>query len=212
MNDIKVDPFFASRLVAKSLQSSSHPSNDAEYRELIAVYRADSEFRLIVDSILRGLELQLLDWSDKGLVVVPEGQGSLFACRLSDIRSGLSANEKAALVIIFVGIATTFFPTTESLDNDEFHPPPVKLQEFRDTIHGIARKLSEEANIDDVTEALRPGWDHLNSLALISSKSENQRAGTSNLVALIKLGLPSVSIICETVLAGKFSEVGRPSR
>lgn len=185
----KADPYSASRLVAKSLQPNSSPANDIEYRQLIALYRADAEFRNIFTEILRGLELQLLDWSERGVVVVPDGQKSLFACRLSDIRSGLSETEKTALVLIFVGIATVFFPTTESLDNDEYHPPPARLSEFRDAIHALACRLRDETNIDDVTEALRPGWDYLSSLPLASPKSENQRANLNSIVGLIKIGL-----------------------
>ena len=147
--NIKADPYAAARLVAKALQPNLSPVNDTEYKQLIALYRADGALRDIFDQILRGLELQLLDWSDRGIVVVAQGPGSLFASRLSDIRSNLSEAEKAALVLVFVGIATVFFPTTESLDNDEFHPPPAKLADFRDAIHALSCRLREETSIDD---------------------------------------------------------------
>ena len=133
--NIKTDAFSASRLVAKALQPGLSPANDTEYRQLLDLYTAESEMRDIFDKVLRGLELQLLDWSELGVIVVPVSQKSLFACRLSDIRSGLSEPEKAALVIVFVGVATVFFPTTEALDNDEFHPPPARVADFRDTVH-----------------------------------------------------------------------------
>lgn len=187
--NIKVDPYYASRLVAKALQPGLSPANDTEYRELIALYRADGEFRDIFDKIARGLELQLLDWSERGVIVVPDGHRSLFSCRLSDIRSSLSEAEKAALVLVFVAIATVFFPTTESLDNEEFHPPPARIADFRDAVHALACRMREETNIDEVTEALRPGWDHLASLPLASPKSETQRAGLNSIVGLVKIGL-----------------------
>ncbi len=189
ITNFKADAFSAARLVAKSLQANLSTANDVEYRQLIALYRADGEFRSIYEQMLRGLELQLLDWSERGMFVVPEGPKSLFAYRLSDIRSSMSEPEKAALVLIFVGIATVFFPTTESLDNDEWHPPPARMADFRDAIHALARRLCDESNIDESTEALRPGWDYLASLPLASPKSENQRAGMNSIVGLVKTGL-----------------------
>lgn len=185
----KVDPYHASRLVTKALQPGLSTANDTEYRELIALYRSDAHFREMFEQIVRGLELQLLDWSERGIIIVPDGHRSLFACRLSDIRSGLSESEKAALVLIYVAIATVFYPTSESIDNDEFHPPPARIADFRDAIHSLACKLRDETERDHTTEPLRTGWEHLASLPLASPKSETQRAGLNSIVGLVKLGL-----------------------
>jgi hypothetical protein len=186
---VKVDPYNASRLLSKALQPGLNTANDTEYRELIALYRADAEFRTFFADIARGLELEVLDWSEQGIVVVPDGHKSLFACRLGDIRSGLNESEKASLVLIFVAIATVFFPTSESLDNDEFHPPPTKVADFRDAVHLLANRMRDEDKHDNTSEALRPGWEYLASLPLVSPKSENQRAGLNSVVGLIKLAL-----------------------
>lgn len=188
-SNLKADPYNAARLLSKALQPALNTSNDIEYRDLIALYRADAELRTIFADIARGLELDVLDWSEQGIIIVPDGHKSLFACRLGDIRSGLSENEKTALVLIFVAIATVFFPTSESLDNDEFHPPPTKVAEFRDAVHLLANRMREEKSNDSTTEALRPGFEYLASLPLVSPKSESQRAGLNSIVGLIKLAL-----------------------
>ncbi len=185
----KVDPYHASRLIAKALQPGLSTANDTEYRDLIALYRSDAEFRDIFEKIARGLELQMLDWSERGMVIVPDGHKSLFACRLSDIRSGLSESDKAALVLIYVAIATVFFPTSESIDNDEFHPPPAKIADFRDAVHSLATRLRDEIKPDHTSESLRSGWEYLASLPLASPKTEMQRAGLNSVVGLVKLGL-----------------------
>lgn len=49
-------------------------------------------------------------------------------------------------------------------------------------------------------------------MAAVGLCLSNPIADAKNINVGWKLIGPSVSIICETVLAGKFSEVGRPSR
>lgn len=114
----------AGRLLYKALHSTLVPINDTEYRELLARYRADPDFAESVQSLATGMELTVLDVSERGLVVVPASRESKFAVKMADIRSGLDAKQKAALLLAHVAISATFFPTTDGLDDDNFVPPP----------------------------------------------------------------------------------------
>lgn len=190
--NLKEDSYSAARLVVKALQSNLSPVNDIEYRQLLAMLRSSAEFRELFQNIVRGLELQLLDWSERGVVIVPSGPKSPFSFRLSNIRSSLSDEEKSALVLIFVGIAAAFFPTTECLDNEDYHPPPVKLSEIRDFVYSLACNLKSGKELDETFETVRPGWDYLASLPLSNPQSEEQRAGLGTLVSLSKLGLKNL--------------------
>lgn len=115
----------AARLTYKALHTMLSPINDAEYRELLALCRADSTFRQYVEDIAAGMELQILDLSEqRGLIVVPASKDSRFAVRITDIRSGMTPDQKAALVLAHIAIAAVFFPTTDGLVDDNYSPPP----------------------------------------------------------------------------------------
>jgi len=135
----------AARLVYKAIQPALSPVNDAQYRELLDLYRAEPTFAAMVEEIAEGLELAVLDFSERGLVVVPTSRESKFAMRMTDIRSGLKPEQKAALVLAHVAVAAVFYPTTSGLEDDRFVPPPASLAQFRDTLLALARRMKDGA-------------------------------------------------------------------
>lgn len=178
----------ASRLIYKSLHTTLSPANDVEYRQLLAIYRADPAFADMTQDVAIGLELKILDVSERGLIVVPVSRDSKFAVRTADIRANLSAEQKAALVLVHVGIAASFYPTTDGLDDDGYIPMPSSIAQFRDAIYSLARHLKQASeDPEDVPLELAPGWELISALPLTLPAS--QRASTSSLVGLIKLTL-----------------------
>lgn len=188
MNKLQTSTKSAGRLLYKALHSTLVPINDAEYRELLAHYRANPDFAEEVESLATGMELAVLDVSERGLVVVPASRESKFAVKMADIRSGLDAKQKAALLLAHVAIAATFFPTTDGLDDDNFVPPPSSVANFRDTLHALAKHLQASAMpMQDVPVELAPGWDYIASLAVVVPAA--QRASLNSVVGFIKLAL-----------------------
>lgn len=138
------------------------PINDSEYRELLALCRADPAFRRYVEDVAAGMELQILDLSEqRGLIVVPASKDSRFAVRLTDIRSGMTPDQKAALVLAHIAISAVFFPTTDGLDDDNYSPPPASVATCRDTLYALAWRLKETSDIppDVPPELARLGGD-----------------------------------------------------
>lgn len=178
----------AARLVYKALHFTLAPGNDQEYRELLALYRADAAFAAVVQDVAAGLELAILDVSERGLIVVPTSRESRFAVRMSDLRTGMSPDQKAALLLAHVAIAAVFFPTTDGLDDDTVPPPPASVANFRDTLHALARRLKESSDLpSDIPPELAPGWEVLAALPVMVPAS--QRAAPNSLVGLVKLAL-----------------------
>lgn len=178
----------AARLLYKALHSMLVPINDAEYRDLLAHYRADPAFANEVQDIAAGMELTILDVSERGLVVVPASRESKYAIKMTDLRTGLDAKQKAALLLAHLSIAATFYPTTDGLDDDNFIPPPSSVADFRNTLHSLAKHLQGSAPpTQDVPAELAPGWDYIASLAVIVPAA--QRASLNSVVGFIKLAL-----------------------
>ncbi|MEF9943253.1 MAG: hypothetical protein RR758_03610, partial [Burkholderiaceae bacterium] len=179
----------AARLVYKSLKPNHVPANDLEYRELLALHRADPSFRELVTDVAEGLELTVLDVSDsRGMVVAPSSRQSYFALRLSDLRSGLSSEQKAALLLAHLAIAAVFFPTTEGLEDDQYTPPPASVGQFRDTLLTLARRLNQvPLEATELGEAAPPACHSL--LLLPVSKPGEVRASMSAVLGIVRSAL-----------------------
>jgi hypothetical protein len=181
----------AARLVSKALQASLNPSNDLEYRDLLATYRSEPQFRNWVSEITTGLDLTVLDVSERGLFIAPSGPASRFAYRLGDFRSSMNEGEKSALVLAHIAIASVFFPTTDSIDNDDHLVNPASVAQLRDALLNMAASLGaradehSEQSID--LEMIQPGWHLIKGLPVSLPKA--QKASTSSVVGLIKIAL-----------------------
>lgn len=182
------DPKRAARLVYKALHTTLVAENDLEYRELLALYRADSDFAKTVADIAEGLELRVCDFTERGLVVVPASRNSRFAFRLTDIRTGMPAEQKAALLLAHVAISSVFFPTTEGLEDEGYTPRPASVAKFRDALYGLARRLKETEGAGvEMAQELAPGWDYITSLPVAVPSA--QRAAFNSVVGFIRLAL-----------------------
>lgn len=178
----------AARLIYKSLHLSCNPVNDLEYRQLLALYRAEASFAEMVEDVAIGMELRVLDVSERGLIVVPNSADSKFSVRAADIRANLSSEQKSALVLVHIGIAAVFYPTTDGLDDDGYIPMPASIGQFRDTVYALARQLQDNSEApEDIPAELSPGWGAITSLPI--SLPGSQRASPASLVGLIKIAL-----------------------
>ena len=178
----------AARLIYKSLNTTAAPVNDHEYRELLAIYRADPAFKLQVQDIAEGLTLSILDVSERGLIIVPASKESRFALRMTDIRTSMTVEQRAALVVSHVAIASVFFPTTDGLDDDNYNPPPVSVALLRDTLHSLAKRLKSMADLpDDVPLEVAPGFELIAAMPI--ALPAGQRASVTSVVGILKLAL-----------------------
>ena len=176
------------RLVYKALHTTLVPENDLEYRELLASYRADPQFARAVADVAEGLELRVSDFTERGLVVVPASRESRFAFRLTDIRTGMPVEQKAALLLAHIAIASGFFPTTEGLEDEGYSPRPASVAQFRDALYGLARRLKEtEGSQLEMSRELAPGWEYITSLPVAVPTA--QRAAFNSVVGFVRLAL-----------------------
>jgi hypothetical protein len=176
----------ATRLLYKALHLGLSPANDAEYRELLGKYRADGAFSEAVQEAAIGLELEILDVSERGLIVAPSSRESRFSLRLTDLRQHLSGEQKVALAMAHLAISAVFFPTTDRLEDDAKTPLPATVGRFRDTLLSLVSRLANES-----AEELIPGWELLKRLPPVNPKAE--RASTNSVEGFVKLALKQMT-------------------
>lgn len=180
----------AARLITKALQPGLVPVNDPEYRELLARYRGDVDFAATVDEVCSGLELIVLDVSERGLIIAPASRESRFSLRLTDLRQSLDNNQKIALLLAHLAVSAVFYPTTSALEDEAVIPLPASVARIRDTLLALAARLAESPPPDDADEtgeALRPGWELLRRLPVVNPKAE--RASASSVEGFVRLAL-----------------------
>lgn len=188
-------PRNAARLVYKAIQPALSPVNDPQYRELLDLYRAEPNFVSMVDEVADGFKLMVLDFSERGLVIVPASRESKFAMRIADLRANLKPEQKAGLVLAHVAVAAAFYPTTSGLEDDSYVPPPVSFAQFRDTLLALARRLkdgAEESEYKDIPVELAPGWELVCAMPLTlhsTKQGSTTRASPTSVTGLISLAL-----------------------
>ena len=115
----------AARLIYKGLNAKAttlRGGGDKEYEQLIALYRASNEFQTLVQELSEALCLKVvdIDENDEAIILSPLDPDSLFAPRISDIRTQLQETPRGELALILIAIAATFYPSAASLTEDEY--------------------------------------------------------------------------------------------
>ena len=184
----------AARLLYKALHVTGSPANDLEYRELLSRYRADGAFAELVQEQAVGMEIVILDVSERGLIIAPSSRESRFSLRMTDLRQHLSREQKIALVLAHLAISAVFFPTTDRVEDDSKTPLPATVARFRDTLLSLVNRLAErepEQSNDPLEEDLVLGWQLLKRLPAVNPRAE--RASTTSIEGFVKLALKQMT-------------------
>lgn len=178
----------AAALLYKAMGILANPLNDTEYRQLLAKFRSDRAFADVVNGIAAGMELVILDVSERGLVVAPTGKNSRFSLRVTDLRQNLNERERVAMALIHLAIAAVFYPTTDHVEDEGRAPFPSSVSEIRDKVLTIANSLRLSSEGDSyAAEQLRPGWGLILDLPPFIPGAE--RAALSSVDGIVKLCL-----------------------
>jgi len=154
----------AARLLYKGLHPRLHPQQDREYSELVRTWLADHRLRQTLEGVATGLELVVVDVSEQGLVLAPRTPESRFAMSLTDYRQSLAGDtqrlSRGALALVQIGIAATFFPTADRLDDLEgYEGESIRLQDIREVVIALCQRLAQahDPNLGERdSDAVRP--------------------------------------------------------
>ena len=169
---------------------------DADYRALLAHWRADPEFRDLVGDLAPMLDLRVIDVLEQAIVLAPMGPESVFAATLTDLRRDLGEMSRGILAQIHVAIAATFFPTAATLvgAGEDHGAVTATPQQIAALLLEQCRRLDERTPDDpDLDESgLAEAWREL--LRLPETRPDgSQRAGLGSLIGMIKLVMNQLS-------------------
>lgn len=149
-------------LIGCALRPKMRPGTDSDYRTLLSRYRADVEFRNAVDSILDGLDAQVLSDSDLGLVLGVRRE-SVFAYHVSDLPNVGGVRERLLVGLVSVAIAAYAFPTPADFDDDRVRWVSVdEIERFvRDMCDQLKRTPEKTSREDESFEEAWRTYDRL---------------------------------------------------
>src|SRR5439155_8043560 len=101
-------------------------------------YRTDEEFHEVFDAMASGLDLRVLDVTDRALLVGAE-LDSPFAFRLGEYRKGDELDRRVLRGLIVLGIAAYCFPTQRSLEDTGL--PSLTAREVDDFLRAACEEL-----------------------------------------------------------------------
>lgn len=166
----------ASRLIYKGLQPRNYAEKDKEYAELLRLCLSSFEFTDHVKAIAEGLSLQVVDISDKGIILSPASTDSRFAMGLSEYRKELEGEvdpenteaqaKRGLIALIQVAIAATFFPTAEILDDDDYEAlgKSATLKDFNAVLLKMCDNVIKEDDQEVIAPSLQKGARWLKAL------------------------------------------------
>ncbi|GGV04255.1 hypothetical protein GCM10010211_84340 [Streptomyces albospinus] len=155
----------ASRLIGFGLRPKLVPSRDEEYRRLVRRFRADDEFAAVTAAVARGLDLVILEVTERTGVVVASTEESVFAIRMSDYarRTGGEgkAHERVLHALAHLGAAALAFPRPADLA-DESYLGRITVEGVEAFVRQAATALAENATAegeDTDPSSDRPGLE-----------------------------------------------------
>jgi len=187
---IQPDYYKIGRLLHFGLDSGARPGSDAEYTEVIQHYFDHAEFRRAVNEVALGIGLEIIEVSERGVVLVP-ADGSLFRVKPSEVRSSTGADDRLLEGFIQVAIAATVYPRAELLEGDpSTRRPAITPAEVDELIRRLCAQLQEETKnhpdpaTSEVEAGLLAGWQVYHRRT--SEDSSRRRVGQATLVMIEK--------------------------
>jgi hypothetical protein len=145
----------AARLIGFGLRARLVPARDESYRQLVHRARTDDEFASVVQAVADGLELAVLEITDRGGLVLASREDSVFAVRMTEYAKRTNGEGKAAERVLHalahLGAATLAFPRPADLA-DETYLGRITVDGVEAFVREAATRLGERAAADGNTD------------------------------------------------------------
>lgn len=132
------------RLIGFGSQPKLVPGRDPEYRELVARYRNEPEFRDTFDRTAKGMGLEVLDCSEiHGLVLAADSDESPFHLRLDEFAQ-MAAEERHRYALVFLSIAAASYPRADALEDETGPLPQITVSQVVRFMNQLAARVADE--------------------------------------------------------------------
>lgn len=133
------------RLISFGSQSRLAPGRDPEYRDLVARYLNEPDFRDVFDRTVAGMGLEVLQCSPiEGLVLAAAADDSPFRLKLREFVALPHAEDRYRYALVFLAIAAASYPRPEALDEVGGPLPQLSVTQVVRYLNQLAARVAEE--------------------------------------------------------------------
>lgn len=182
----------AARLLAMGLRVKQRPAGNKEYADLIRRWQESARIQEALAAMVGSQSMILLGVDIRDGVMLAAERISPFSLGITDLRSNASGATAAHIAIVYAAIVATFFPTSDSVDNDDNALPALRPSQIIHTLAELIRSLEEKATNEALPEDVMHIWRSLGRLQVMADRKDDaqrDRANLKSLEGLVKLSL-----------------------
>ncbi len=177
----------AARVISIALNPKASPMQNRDYARLLRLMSDEPEFRQLVKDIADGLGLRIYYADDYACVLGIRDRDSRYALKLGDLREHFGGEDTAALIILMTVVIVAFFPSVESLEDEDFlNNEFIPLGGLVDILNQYLAAAAARAGTEDEgpEQMLARGWRYLDRLPV--RKPDEQRINKKSREGLLR--------------------------
>lgn len=177
----------AARVISMALNPKASPMQNKDYELLLRLMSDEPDFRQLVNDVADGLGLRVYYADDYGCVLGIKDKESRFALKLGDLREHFSGEDTAVLIILMTVVIVAFFPTIESLEDEDFRSNEfISLDGMVDILNQYIAAAEARSGAEDEgpQPMLAKAWRYLDKLPV--RKPEEQRMSKKSREGLLR--------------------------
>lgn len=181
----------AARLVSFALQPRVVPADDADYLELVREFTGDATAMQLLERIVRGLRLRILEVNIRAGLVLGTISDGPFEIQRNDYHARMSASDRIVQGLIHLAVGAWCFPRAEDLaEADDVLPARLTVDDLVEYIYGLCEELKarEEKNMALPSAELRMAWQHVLGLGKYADSADG-RSSFATLAGKVRYAL-----------------------
>lgn len=177
----------ASQLLALALKRAS-PS-DRDYKDLIARYGREVDFRDLVNGMADGLGLAIIDPGptarNTGLALCCSDRNSPFAPTIETYQLKVRQDYRPVIPLVHLGVMSYYFPSLEA--DDEYSARPGSPEQVMQHLRSIAVEMqAADRQNDEIPSTLRKAYQLLLEMPEVGENDADGRKGRNTLLGIVR--------------------------
>lgn len=174
----------ASRLLFWALKPKQRPSGNREYADLVRQYQESALVQEALEVLVAEQSMVLLDVDAADGVMLAADRQSPYAFTVADMRSRAGNKVAAVLATVMAAIAAAFFPTSDSIEDDENPLPTQRPSEILDVLLGAIEEKERLAKAGELPDDVNHIWRELARMPAEAERREDAKRDRPNLSSL----------------------------
>jgi hypothetical protein len=196
----------AARLLSWGLRVKQRPSGNKEYADLVRRWQESARVQGALQALVEGQSMVLLGVDVRDGVILAAQRHSPFSLGITDLRATAKQQLAAHMAIVLASIVATFFPTSDSVDDDDRALPTLRTSQIIATLSELVRALEEKASNEALPEDVVHIWRSLSRLPVSAERKEDAKRDSMDLKSLEGLVRNMLTHMANNNLTTAYSE------